>query len=286
MTAWLALCAVLSSAADDAATKAQQLKEQGQYAEAEAAARAGLERLKPHEAVARVNLLNELGDAQLFQGQYADAKKTLTDALAAAEKLPKGELVLRARQLHNLGTANDYLGDLPAALEYLERAAAVRKVALGDKHWAVAETLDGIANIHFKAGKLELADKRGREALAIYRVSDKPVDLGISLMNLSETCRARGANAEADALLGEALVVLEKAVGKQHPTYLNALNNLAVSEMKQGQFASGVARCDEVLAAQVKVLGANHPDAQRTRASCEAGREQLKKQKQEKRLKP
>ena len=84
-------------------------------------------------------------------------------------------------------------------------------------------------------------------------------DVGISLNNLAELCKAWGRHAEAESHHKRALSIYEKALGADHPDFGISLNNLAKLYTAQGRYAEAEQLCKRALAILEKALYPDHP---------------------------
>jgi CHAT domain-containing protein len=71
---------------------------------------------------------------------------------------------------------------------------------------------------------------------------------------------SQGRYAEAEPLYKEALQLSEKVLGKEHPSTLSYVNNLALLYQSQGRYAEAEPLYKAALQLSEKVLGASHPN--------------------------
>ena len=74
----------------------------------------------------------------------------------------------------------------------------------------------------------------------------------------------QGKYADAEGLYKRALAIREKALGADHPTWPQTLNNLAIVYHDQGKYADAEGLHKRALAIREKALGASHPDVAQT----------------------
>ena len=101
-------------------------------------------------------------------------------------------------------------------------------------------------------------------ALSVLRFRDdyaiETRQAGELLANVGNYFWARAANREAERMLSQAVTVLEKVLGGEHPDTVAALNNLALLYQSMGRLAEAEPLAKRALATAEKVLGKDHPD--------------------------
>lgn len=119
---------------------------------------------------------------------------------------------------HDAASAQSRLGRVYVWMDQLDQAAAHLRAghatarALGDAR-ATWEAASGLSTLHLRRRQLDEAEAMAREALEA--AGSRPYERADALLALGEALDARGAHAEADAPLREALHLLE-ASGSRH----------------------------------------------------------------------
>jgi tetratricopeptide (TPR) repeat protein len=242
------------------------------------------------------------GAALIHAGKAADGLAVIEPAVEEARRL--GYRPLIAQAIGALSDATSEVGDTPlaraqalealgAALASNSRRVAIRLlvslayldgyvlsnwkaghewVALGS---ALNSTMDdpiaelGLLNVegivYVVAGEFEIGEQLADRAVAIQRELD-PEDLRLTrlLGNLGAVLASRGRYAKAQAYFVEALAKHEEMLGPDHPDTLSIATNLAVVEMRTGDFSTGLARVERVAEAQARLLGAEHGEVANT----------------------
>ena len=90
------------------------------------------------------------------------------EALRVFGRAPRVNVAEIAVTLNDLGAQYAQRGMLDAAAETLERAVAMKRQALGDRHPDVAVTLNNLAMTYRRCGDLERADKLYAQATRIF----------------------------------------------------------------------------------------------------------------------
>ena len=122
------------------------------------------------------------------------------------------------------------------AAEPAEKALALRRAVLGEKHTAYAESLNNLAVLYQAQSLPAKAEPLFVEALAVRKVSlgEKHPAYADSLHNLALLYQSQGEHAKAEPLYMEALAIRKAALGEKHPRYAISLNNLASAYSGQG----------------------------------------------------
>ena len=122
------------------------------------------------------------------------------------------------------------------AAEPAEKALALRRAVLGEKHTAYAESLNNLAVLYFRQSLFAKAEPLYRETLAVRKAAlgEKHPDYADSLNNLALLYQSQGEHAKAEPLYMEALAVRKVSLGEKHPRYAISLNNLASAYSGQG----------------------------------------------------
>jgi tetratricopeptide (TPR) repeat protein len=168
--------------------------------------------LRPNHPATAISLGN-LGRLLLAQGErlrtggrpartlLERARRLLEHTLAIHEKELGPNHRHTGASLTNLAVLLCNLGDLTAALPLFERALGISKTSNGPEHPDTAKALFNIARLLWTQGQLLQGQGQSRAALLLFE-------------------RAR-------RLFKRALVILEKALGPDHPNTATVRNNLA-----------------------------------------------------------
>jgi tetratricopeptide (TPR) repeat protein len=174
---------------------------------------------------ARAKAQYGLGVVLGYEGNYTEARSSLSAALTEQRKIYGDINEDTAATLKELADAVDQDGDLKGAIPLMQHAVAVqRKLRGSSPHPALAEAINDLASM--------LEDNNQYD--------------------------------QAEALFNEALAMMRRLYGNKHPYIATALTNLALLSMKKGDLARSEATYREVLAMQRELLGDNHPDVAET----------------------
>ena len=139
-----------------------------------------------------------------------------------------------AATLHEIGKALTNLGPVDSAAAAFESALAMRRqlsAATGEGHEDVAKSLVGLGSVLLNRGDYAGAERRYREALAVYRsarVADSTA-VGRVLNNLAVLTYGRGRYAEAETVFRELLATRRAQLGPRHPLVGETLGNLGLA---------------------------------------------------------
>ena len=162
--------------------------------------------------------------------------------------------------LQTVGNTYRGIGEYQRAIEFLARAAELRKTHLGADHADTLATLHMLALAHGQAGKLPEAIKlfeQVRDALVRTLGADNPDTLTV-LDNLAMAYLFAGKLPEATELFERVRNVAVKKLGPDHPNTLTALDDLAMAYLIAGRPLQAIELWERVRDARVK-QGADHP---------------------------
>lgn len=232
----------------------QVYRNQSKYTKADSSIREGL-RLsdsltaetdrKTYRAYGLVNL------ASLYRvmGDAKRAKPLLIEALTVQESLT-GKLNREyASYLSSLANVYDALEEYTAAESLYAEALSIYRHLFGENHPRLSIILNNFGNFYLTLGNYQRARPLLSKALEI-RTKTGATGQGYaeSVQNLAFCYKNQGQSDVADSLFGEALIVLEKQVGKNHPMYANTLQNRASLRNQAKKYSEALALHLEALA--------------------------------------
>ena len=180
---------------------------------------------------------NNLGNTLRDQGNYAEAEAMHRRALAIYLKALGEGHPFTATSYNNLGNTLWSQGKYAGAEAMHRRALAIRQAALGEGHPDTAHSYANVAVTLREQGKSAEAEAMHRRALAIQlkAVGEGHPQTAHSYNNLADTLWAQGKHAEAEAMHRRALAIQLKALGADHPDTASSYTNLAGSLDRQGK---------------------------------------------------
>lgn len=229
------------------------------------AAVAAFEAALGKESSETIIAMRSLGFAYLHAGQTPDALATLGAAHTLAQASAGPRSALAADSAEQLATAfssraarTGSRADHRAAADYLEKTVDIRKSLTGPASvgyaWAVAQ----LANSYQQLGRLEEAEARSREALAVLRPRRDAAagQFDVALSGLAQTVYLRGRSAAARELWTE-LDSFRKAIhGPRARERILGLKVIANLSMDLFEFAAAEAALTEIAA-----IGTGNPEA-------------------------
>jgi tetratricopeptide (TPR) repeat protein len=224
-----------------------------------------VESSRPKDPAAQVQLANSLygfGVLLARQGRYADAQKTLREALARQQALYGAVNPDGARTLKDLAKAVADGGDLKAALPLMQSAVAMQRKLRGtEPHPDLAEAINDLALLHQLMGDYDQSEKFYLESMAMKRrlYGDKHPEIANALENLASAMQDKGDLAAAEPLYQQAIAMWRALLGDTHPEVAMALHNLASLQYDRGDTRQALATQRESLAIYRKVFPQDHP---------------------------
>jgi eukaryotic-like serine/threonine-protein kinase len=191
---------------------------------------------------------------------------TLRAALDAAEPSiaadftdqPKVEAAVRA----TLGTTYVHLGELPSAINQLERALALRSAVLGPDHPDTLSSMVDLAPTYRLAGRAAEAIPLLEKVLAVRKVNlgpDHP-KTQTTTNNLAVAYQFAGRVDEAIPLLKQAFHLSQRTLGPDDPRTLVAMNNLAAVYKLAGRADDALPLFETVYAKRKQTLQPDDTD--------------------------
>ena len=230
------------------------------------ARRAGAERDRAREALERSEAVTgfllgliESADPRRFPGDTMTGRAILRLGLERVEELRDQPLV-EADFLDALGRVLGSVGQYERSTELHERAVALRRTVLGERHPDVAPSLVALGTSYRRRSLHAEAEAKYLEALAIQRAVLDPADprLAETLTELAFLMPYRGRNAEAESLYREALGIYTRRLGPDDRLTLAARQRL-VARIRARDIALAEAELRTLIADSRRALGADDP---------------------------
>ncbi len=207
-----------------------------------------------------IESLVALGNLRVEQASLDEAERLLREAYRHARAVVSPEHPLRAETALALGRAVRERGAYDEAVPLLDEAVHLygRDTTPDDD---LAAALTALANTHFYAGRLDLADTLYQRIVTMSRSLHGPRHPSVAhdLLNLSATASARGRYTEAETYTRQAVDIFDAWYGRDHPETGSALVILGQALRFQEKFAEAETALREALATQERVYGASHP---------------------------
>jgi tetratricopeptide (TPR) repeat protein len=201
-----------------------------------------------------------LGETDLQLGAFEQAHVALTKALSIAQKNSSPDKTELARSWLGLAQLQQLQYKWPEAADLRKKAS---EAALHSKDAAMiqAQILDGDAQTAIQAGQYEKAQSLWKEALAIRekRLKSNDPALIYLIRNYAVALRGIGAKPVAEQLEVKASQLERQTTGQAMPQQIEAINCLAVADVKRDQMQAAEDGFKKVLDLAQKNLPPNHP---------------------------
>ena len=194
-----------------------------------------------------LDALYAAGNVENKRQNFQSSLEYLNRALGLAVQLDNQQS--KAKILHAIGYAYQWLNKRDEALRYYEESLALRR-QIGDKQ-GVATSLNAIAQIHDLEGKPDQARASYEEALGIYREIGDKKGIGALLINLGVFFQERGQYPEALKFSKEALQ-LQMELGNEHYQAI-CHSNIGATYFLQGQYNDALTYYERALQLREKL---------------------------------
>jgi tetratricopeptide (TPR) repeat protein len=148
----------------------------------------------------------------------------------------------------------------------LTYSLTIREQQLGIEHPFTAISLNSLANLYRRQGKIEKAEPFYKRALTIREkwLGMNHPDTARTLNNLGNLYRDTGRYEAAEPLYMRSLTINEQRLGSEHPDTAHTLNNLAFLYYLQGKYEEAEPLYKRALAIREQELGSEHPRTAQT----------------------
>jgi tetratricopeptide (TPR) repeat protein len=239
------------------------------------------ERLLPHAQVCATliderkmsfpeaaHLLQRTGSYLQDRGQFAQAEKLITQALAISQQTFGFDHPNLAPLLINLGFLADYYHqDRIQAEQYYQRAVTIREQALGSNHPDVATSLNKFALFYYYQGKerYSLVESLLQRVLTIREQTLEPNHpaIAMTLNDLGRLYHRQGKYEQAEQFCQRALTIYKQTLEPDNPLIGTSLNNLAKIYRSQQEYDEAEKFFQQALIIREQSLR-NHPDVAET----------------------
>ena len=213
--------------------------------------------------------ISALAEQLINQGNYAEAETLAREAVDIYRRRGPQGVDRRSFTiaLNALGVAMGYKGDSKAAEALCLEAIEVGADLTGQDRGVIAILLGNIAVQRGNQGDVDAAVDYLRKSIEeMRRLPDKPLsNLAIALSNLGSFLTIKGEHTQADAVLREALELNQQTVGEKHLFTVMALIYLAVNDYEQTNFPKALEEVNRALALQREILPEGHIDFARSK---------------------
>jgi len=192
---------------------------------------------------------------------YAEALKWRIKAANFYEKVLGVWHQETATAYNNIADTYKNKGQYDEALKWYNKGLAIQLKVLGKDHPETTATCNNIALTYDHQGKYKEALKWCDKALVTTETSDKELaDDAITYNNKALIYKHLGKLDEALTEYREALRIMKRVLGKNHPNTLTTYNNIALIHDNKGEYEKAIEVFRSILDIRERVSGKNHPD--------------------------
>jgi tetratricopeptide (TPR) repeat protein len=207
----------------------------GHYAEAERSLVDALGRIGETDEQSRAEVLGDLGDVYSEQEDFLKAEAAYTQALSISKRL--SDTNESALMLHNLAMLRSRAGKNDDALVLLEKATRLTKSASVSDPALQAQLLNGLGIVYYRSNKNSKAEKFFNQALDVIRASSIPFNTAGVLNNLGAVYLHQHKFKQAEDVSNRALQIKEAKSGPVDPDLLSELDTLGAVYTATGRHA-------------------------------------------------
>jgi serine/threonine-protein kinase len=219
----------------------------------------------PADAAVGASLV-ALGRLRLDQAQYQEAERLVREGLELSKRQLRPNHPAIASATLALGQVLDESGQYDEAIKVLEQAVQLR-AAKGSPTPELAASMRELANTHYYAGHLSVADSLDRLVLPMTRklYGERHPLVAEDLINLGAVQHARGNFKEAEQYYRQALVITQAFYGPSHYKTAAGLTVLGRTLRFEPQGNDEAERLfQRALAIREQVFGKMHPQVAST----------------------
>lgn len=197
-----------------------------------------------------------VGNAYLELGIYDASEAHFRRALVLGDDL-ESQTLKSSEAMVGLGNVLAVRNEFEEAERYYRQAIALRERVLGDEHPEVGAALVSLAELRWKAGRREEAERLAERAMSILKQNQKD-DTGQAANCLALVYSETGRMEKAEAMYAVALEKAKSYYGEDHQIVASYLNNLASLQFERGRLKLAAKSFGEALAIYRRLLGDDH----------------------------
>lgn len=205
--------------------------------------------------------LDRHASTHLAKGQWDQAFPLKEAAIRISTAQAGRKCEATARRLNELAQLYAHAHRTPRALELSEEALRIKTELLGAKNPTTWLAMETVGNAYRLAGRLDeavpLLEKTARLLVSQNPTASSSLEcLGLLALAYRDAGRLQDAHKLATAVLNSCT----KQLGDDHELTLTTAFHLATIQVLQGDTAAAIPLCEQTIAKQTRILGAEHPD--------------------------
>lgn len=208
----------------------------------------------------QVALIETIGRVYFNLGVYDTSAEMLEQALELRREISNDDSRAVAAVQNDLAEALIRVPDYPRAEVLLSEALASNRRNSGPATPDVANNLFNLAELHLKTSEFEEAERYASASIAVYSqfTDDHSIELAESKNMLARILQVRGDLGRTEALLLEAIDIVMRNEGPDHPLMAYYLQNLGVLQRSQGKLGAAEESLRKAIATTKRVFGEKH----------------------------
>ncbi|MEO8011601.1 MAG: serine/threonine-protein kinase, partial [Dokdonella sp.] len=212
------------------------------------------------DPVLQADVLDDFGEIRSNQGRFEEARALFDTALAVAEREYGPNHPIVAESLLNLGAVAAFSGNVADAATPVLRAIAILERDDGGDPMALANAINSLAAVRQNQGDLTAAREVSERSLQMFRdIAPDGSEMMQSLINTGMLVVNDGDVDRGEALLREALAVIEKHHGPDSANLWPALSSLADVHFVRGDIVQELQALERALAIARATFPHAHP---------------------------
>jgi len=207
-----------------------------------------------------------LGRLRVDQADYKEAERLIREGLAMSKRHRRPGDPAIASATVALGQVLEESGKYDEGIKVLEQAVRLRGMAPAQPTTELAASMRELANTHFYAGHLAVADSLDRLVLALTRKlnGERHPLVAEDLINLGAVQHEWGHYQEAERYYREALDITQAFYGRDHYKTAAGLTVLGRALIFQKRYDDAMPLFQRALAIRERVFGKVHPQVAST----------------------
>jgi len=207
-----------------------------------------------------------LGRLRVDQAEYQEAERLIREGLAISQRHRRPGDPAIASATVALGQVLEESGKYDEGIKVLEQAVRLRGMAPAQPTTELAASLRELANTHFYAGHLAVADSLDRLVLALTRKlnGERHPLVAEDLINLGAVQHEWGHYQEAERYYRQALDITQAFYGPSHYKTAAGLTVLGRALIFQKRYDDAMPLFQRALAIRERVFGKVHPQVAST----------------------